>query len=109
MKIETKRPFLKSENYEVHMKEKIRKEIRFSGDVQGVGFRYRAQHAAQSLGVTGWVHNEWDGSVLMQAQGTEEEIVEMIRLISMSLYIGIKDISYKIIEVDEAERGFHIR
>ena len=91
------------------MQKKVRKEIRFTGDVQGVGFRYRAQYAAQSLGVTGGVHNEWDGSVLMQAQVTEEEIAELIRLISKSLYIGIKDISYKIIEIDEAERGFHIR
>lgn len=91
------------------MQKKVRKEIRFTGDVQGVGFRYRAQYAAQSLGVTGWVHNEWDGSVLMQAQGTDEEIAELIRLISKSLYIGIKDISYKIIEIDEAEREFHIR
>lgn len=91
------------------MQKKVRKEIRFTGDVQGVGFRYRAQYVAQSLGVTGWVHNEWDGSVLMQAQGTDEEIAELIRLISKSLYIGIKDISYKIIEIDEAERGFHIR
>lgn len=91
------------------MQKKIRKEIRFTGDVQGVGFRYRAQHAAQSLGVTGWVHNEWDSSVLMQAQGTEEQIGEMIKLINRSLYIGIRDISYKIIAIDEEERGFHIR
>lgn len=33
----------------------IRKEIRFTGNVQGVGFRYRAKYAAEGLGVTGWV------------------------------------------------------
>ncbi|MFR8717144.1 MAG: acylphosphatase [Faecalibacterium prausnitzii] len=33
-----------------------------TGQVQGVGFRYRARYAAQSLDLTGWVQNEDDGS-----------------------------------------------
>ena len=36
----------------------LRKEIRFTGSVQGVGFRYRAQYAANGCGVKGWVKNE---------------------------------------------------
>jgi acylphosphatase len=36
----------------------IRKEIKFTGDVQGVGFRYRAKYAAGGCAVTGWVRNE---------------------------------------------------
>ena len=47
----------------------IRKRIVFSGWVQGVGFRYRARHAAELLGATGWVRNEYDGSVTMEIQG----------------------------------------
>ena len=43
--------------------EKIRKHIFFSGIVQGVGFRYRAYHIAQMLGLTGWVRNTWDDRV----------------------------------------------
>ena len=31
----------------------VRKHIYFSGDVQGVGFRYRSCYIAQSLGLTG--------------------------------------------------------
>ena len=50
----------------------IRKHIRFWGRVQGVGFRYRAYHAANAVGATGWVRNEYDGSVTMEIQGTEE-------------------------------------
>ena len=49
----------------------IRKRIVFHGWVQGVGFRYRARHAAEHLGATGWVRNESDGSVTMEIQGTE--------------------------------------
>lgn len=51
------------------MNEVIRKRIRFFGSVQGVGFRYRAKHAAASVGATGWVRNEYDGSVSMEIQG----------------------------------------
>ena len=49
----------------------IRKRIVFHGWVQGVGFRYRARHAAEHLGATGWVRNEYDGSVTKEIQGTE--------------------------------------
>ena len=36
----------------------IRKQIRVYGSVQGVGFRYRTEHAAESVGATGWVRND---------------------------------------------------
>ena len=48
---------------------KIREHIRFTGYVQGVGFRYRLSHLAQRYGVTGWVRNEYDGSVSAELQG----------------------------------------
>ena len=47
----------------------IRKRIVFHGRVQGVGFRYTAKYLAQSLGLTGWVRNEWDGTVTLEIQG----------------------------------------
>ena len=47
----------------------IRKNFRFYGRVQGVGFRHTALNAASRLGLTGWVRNERDGSVSMEAQG----------------------------------------
>lgn len=87
----------------------IRKEIHFTGSVQGVGFRYRAKYAADGCGVTGWVRNEWDGTVLMEAQGTERQINEMLKLINMGSYIRIEKMDYKELEVDSSEHGFHIR
>ena len=56
----------------------IRKHIVFHGFVQGVGFRYRAYHAANLYGCTGWVRNEWDGSVSMEVQGEEEQMDKVI-------------------------------
>ena len=46
----------------------------FRGEVQGVGFRWNALHVANNLDLTGWVRNEWDGSVTMELQGTDDRI-----------------------------------
>ena len=50
--------------------------IRFVGEVQGVGFRWTSQRLANNLRLTGWVRNEWDGSVSMELQGTDAQIAE---------------------------------
>ena len=52
----------------------IRKHITFSGQVQGVGFRWRVEKAADMFHCTGWCRNEWDGSVTMEIQRREEDI-----------------------------------
>ena len=44
----------------------VRRRYSIEGQVQGVGFRYRARYAAQSLGLTGWVENEDDGSASLR-------------------------------------------
>lgn len=87
----------------------IRRQYTFYGDVQGVGFRYRAQYAANACGVTGWVKNEWDGSVSMEAQGTPRAIGEMLRLLGEGKYIDILRMEQREIKVEEWERSFHIR
>lgn len=50
----------------------VRKHIVFHGRVQGVGFRYTAKYLARSLELTGWVTNEWDGTVVMEVQGERD-------------------------------------
>lgn len=69
----------------------IRKHFFFKGRVQGVGFRYRAQNAASLYSVTGWVKNLYDGSVEMEAQGTEEDIDKVVQTLQDSRYIVIND------------------
>lgn len=87
----------------------IRKHIKFTGRVQGVGFRYRASYTANGLGVTGWVKNEWDGSVEMEVQGTNEQINQMLTLINQGSYILIDNMETDEIPLEEHENGFHIR
>jgi len=41
------------------------------GSVQGVGFRWSARTWANKLGVAGFVRNEDDGSVLIEAEAEE--------------------------------------
>lgn len=84
----------------------IRKRIVFSGWVQGVGFRYRARRAADLLGATGWVRNEYDGSVTMEIQGTEEQIDEVIRAIGRGRYVKIENMDVRTIPVIPDEQGF---
>lgn len=87
----------------------VRKHMRFTGRVQGVGFRYRAKYAANGVGITGWVRNEWDGSVELEAQGTEEQINRMLVMINKSDYIVIDNIEIELIPLEEHEKGFHVR
>ena len=87
----------------------IRKHFKFTGRVQGVGFRYRANYAAQGIGVTGWVRNDFDGSVEMEIQGTAAQIDHVLKMINKGEYVQIDSINTTIIDEDEDERGFHIR
>ena len=57
----------------------LRRRWRFTGTVQGVGFRYYARAAALHLGLTGWVANNWDGSVTLEAQGDRAALEDTIR------------------------------
>ena len=86
----------------------VRKRFRFTGRVQGVGFRYRAKYAANGMCITGWVKNEWDGSVVMEAQGTEEAINRMLVMINKSDYIVIGSIETKVIALEEHESSFYV-
>ena len=85
----------------------IRKHIIFTGSVQGVGFRYRARHAAELYGCTGWVRNEYDGSVVMEIQGTEEQIDQVILAVERGTFVRIENMEMKSIPVVEDERRFH--
>ena len=48
------------------------------GYVQGVGYRASCARQAQALGLTGWVRNDWDGSVEALFEGPVEAVDRMI-------------------------------
>lgn len=86
----------------------IRQRIRFYGCVQAVGFRWRAIHAAQLYGATGWVKNEYDGSVTMEIQGTRADIDAVIATLQNDDYIRIDRMESRTLPLDEEERRFRV-
>jgi len=84
----------------------VRKHILFYGSVQGVGFRWRAKNAAEHFSCTGWVRNEWDGSVSMEIQGTEEAIESVILAIEKGTFVHIDNMDMKDIPIVDGEYGF---
>lgn len=55
-----------------------RVEIKVYGLVQGVFFRAKTRDFARKLGIKGTVRNVYDGSVEIIAEGTENQLNELI-------------------------------
>ena len=53
-------------------------QVRVTGRVQGVAFRWHTEQRARELGVAGWVRNEVDGSVLLHAEGAEADVDALV-------------------------------
>ena len=86
-----------------------RYRLRFFGSVQGVGFRYTARHAANMYRLTGYVKNEYDGSVTCEVQGDAEAIDEFIRTVNQGRFIDISNIDRTAMQVIEDESSFEVR
>ena len=74
-----------------------------------MGFRYRARYAAQSLGLTGWVENEDDGSVTLECRATRPSSLKLFALIQRSDYIQITSLRQRDLAPDPWERDFQVR
>jgi acylphosphatase len=51
--------------------------MKIFGKVQGVFFRASTQEKAEELGLTGFVQNEPDGTVYLEAEGNPETIKQL--------------------------------
>lgn len=86
-----------------------RLHVYYSGSVQGVGFRYMAQSAANSLGVTGWVKNLEDGRVEMVCEGEDKALDKFLDRIG-SIFDGhVRDIRTEPEDASGEFAGFDIR
>jgi acylphosphatase len=72
-----------------------RREVTFSGRVQGVGFRYTARQIASRFPVSGFVKNLADGRVLLVVEGPVLELERLIEAIEdeMDRFIENKQVS----------------
>lgn len=83
----------------------MRTRVRFTGRVQGVGFRATARDCAQRLALAGWVRNEPDGSVLMEAQGDEDTLSRLIVMIRSRMGDKLVCVDRCIIADEDAPTG----
>lgn len=82
--------------------------VYFSGEVQGVGFRFTAQHFAQKLGLTGWVLNLSDGRVEMEAQGPVSRLRLQLIQLKSNPPIHIENYEIQEIPLKEGEKRFSV-
>jgi acylphosphatase len=84
------------------------KHVYYSGRVQGVGFRYTAQHLADQLGVAGFVRNLPDGKVELLAEGSAEQVDALLSALAQRLagYIEQTKVDE---ETPQGIQGFRIK
>jgi acylphosphatase len=68
-----------------------RREVYYSGRVQGVGFRWTVRHMAQGFAVQGFVKNLEDGRVQLVAEGTAAELDRFLAAIADRMGSNIRD------------------
>jgi acylphosphatase len=57
-----------------------RRHVLIYGFVQGVGFRFAVERAAESRGVAGWVRNRADGAVEAVFEGEPDDVEALVEL-----------------------------
>lgn len=57
----------------------VRLTATVTGEVQGVGFRYRTRQQAEQLGLVGSATNRPDGSVLVVAAGPSSAVEQLLK------------------------------
>jgi acylphosphatase len=87
-----------------------RLSITVRGRVQGVGYRYFTQEAAESLGVTGWVRNGWNREVELEAQADPQTLrLFCERLREGPVLSRVADIDMHDIQTVTGDAGFEVR
>jgi acylphosphatase len=85
-----------------------RRRISFAGRVQGVGFRATARDAAASFPISGWVRNEPDGTVLLEAQGHPDDLDRFLAALTARMGRLVSRQESIPIDTVEDEASFHI-
>ena len=84
--------------------------LKISGRVQGVGYRYFTQRTAEELGVCGWVKNLPDGRVESEVQGDSDKLELMLQTLKRGPSFGyVSDIVKNEIPFESSDSEFEIR
>jgi acylphosphatase len=88
--------------------EQTAKRVVFSGEVQGVGFRYTAQRIAGRYNVMGYVRNLPDGTVEMFVQGPSPDVDGCIQDVQDAFAGYVRDTRIEEAPYDLRLRSFRI-
>ena len=74
-----------------------RVQVVYTGEVQGVGFRFTTRDIASTIGITGYVKNMYDGTVLAVGEGAKSQLDTFLASITnaMSGYISDSKIEWQ--------------
>lgn len=86
-----------------------RRRVVYSGRVQGVGFRASAQALARRHPIVGFVRNEADGTVLLEAQGTATDLEAFLSEMRLALSRFIRGEDGSSIQLQHGESAFEIQ
>jgi len=85
-------------------------EIFVSGVVQGVGYRFFAQRAAEELNLAGWVRNLPDGRVQVEAEGPRAHIEALLGHLRRGPRLSsVTDVAVAWKAASGTARGFAVR
>ncbi|MEA3489685.1 MAG: acylphosphatase [Candidatus Omnitrophota bacterium] len=95
---------------EIQVMDQIQRlHIVYSGQVQGVGFRFVAERIALQLGLTGFVKNLSNGNVEVVCEGSRQQLETFLREIGENLYGYIGDSHIEWENARDEFRSFEIR
>lgn len=81
--------------------------IKVYGLVQGVFFRYTTRKVARKLGLRGIVKNMPDGSVYIEAEGSDEHLLELLKFAQKGpKYAEVSNVEYEYSEPKNKFKGF---
>lgn len=63
--------------------------IRLHGKVQGVFFRMSAKERAEELAIMGFIRNDPDGTVYLEAEGDEEAVEKFVAWCSLGPRLAV--------------------
>lgn len=86
-----------------------RREVHYSGDVQGVGFRYTARRVAEGFTVKGFVRNLADGRVYLVVEGDEAEVASFLAELAHLMSGYIRQAAVETVPATGEFSGFTIR
>jgi acylphosphatase len=84
--------------------------VKIYGLVQGVGLRYFIKSKAEEMRISGYVYNQSDGTVEIEAEGEEEKLKKLLELVQQGTWWSeIDKIDVKWLDDSKRFKGFDIK